>query len=73
MTRWQDVVDAESELAIEVQRVFDAYKHKTIATPRGDGSPRISSVLRIKLDGSPPQLLIQTWRPGRGLQSAFAD
>jgi hypothetical protein len=30
------------ELAARARRVFDAHKHKTIATLRGDGSPRIS-------------------------------
>lgn len=158
MARWQDVIDSEPELAAEVQAVFDAHKHKLIATLRRDGSPRISGiefeftagdvsfgtmprsrkredlrrdqrtelhsmsilpegdeltwrgdarisgrareitdaaersrftdtpanayplfvldierVVRIKLDGSPPHLLIQTWRPDRPLESTFAD
>ena len=33
----------------------------------------IERVVRIKLDGSPPHLLIQTWRPDRPLESTFAD
>lgn len=33
----------------------------------------IGRVMRIKLDGSPPHLLIQTWRPGQPLDSTFAD
>jgi hypothetical protein len=158
VTRWQDVVDSEPDFAAEVQRVFDAHKHKLIATLRRDGSPRISGiefeftagdvtfgmmprsrkrddlrrdqrtelhstsllpegdelawqgdarisgqareitdsgerarftespphayplfvldierVVRVKLDGSPPHLLIQTWHPGRPLESTFAD
>jgi hypothetical protein len=158
VTRWQDVVDSEPELAAEVQDVFDAHKHKLIATLRKDGSPRISGiefeftagdvsfgmmpnsrkrddlrrdprtelhstsllpeddalawrgdarisgrareitdaaersrftdtsprayplfvldidrVVRIKMDGSPPHLLVQTWRPDRPLESTFAD
>lgn len=158
MARWQDVVDSEPAFATEVQGIFEAHKHKTIATLRRDGSPRLSGlefefkggevtfgtmpgsqkrndlrrdprteihsasivpdgdegawpgdarlsgsvrevadpderarftdsppeahplfvldierVVRIKLDGSPPHLLIQTWRPGRPLESAFAD
>jgi hypothetical protein len=44
MARWQDVVDSEPDLAAEVQRVFDAHKHKTIATLRRDGSPRLSGL-----------------------------
>jgi len=33
----------------------------------------IERVVRIKLEGSPPHLLIQTWRPDRPLASTFAD
>jgi hypothetical protein len=158
LARWQDVVDSEPEFATEVRQVFDAYKHKTIATLRRDGAPRLSGlelefrsgevsfgmmpksrkcadlrrdrrteihsasvvpdggeeawpgdarisgrareitdpderarftdsppeayplfvvdidrVMRIKLDGSPPHLLIQTWRPGQPLDSTFPD
>lgn len=149
---------SDPAFAVEVQRVFDAHKHKTIATLRRDGSPRLSGleleftagdvtfgmmprsrkaadlrrdprmevhsasfiregeetawpgdarisgtareitdpderarytesppeahplfvldierVVRIVLDGSPPHLLVQTWRPGRPLESEFAD
>lgn len=158
MTRWQDVVDAEPDLAAEVQRVFDAHKHKTIATLRRDGSPRLSGleleftagdvtfgmmpgsrkaadlrrdprteihsasfilegeegswtgdarlsgrareiidpeerarytdtppgahplfaldierIVRIKLEGKPPHLMVYTWRPGRPVERAVAD
>lgn len=158
VARWQDVVDSEPDFASEVRTVFEAHKHKTIATLRRDGGPRLSGiefefnagevtfgmmpnsqkredlrrdprtelhstsidpegdeagwpgdarlsgrarevtdpderarftdappeayplfvldierVVRIKLDGSPPHLLIQTWRPGHALKSAFAD
>lgn len=44
MARWQDVVDSEPEFAGEVQRIFESHKHKTIATLREDGSPRISGI-----------------------------
>jgi hypothetical protein len=158
MARWQDVVDEEPAFAAEVQTVFDTHKHKTIATLRRDGSPRLSGlevefvggeaafgmmpasrkaadlrrdprteihstsvieegeeqswagdarisgrarevtdpeerkrytdappeahplfaldierVVRIKVEGKPPHLLVQTWRPGSGLERAFAD
>jgi Pyridoxamine 5'-phosphate oxidase len=158
MARWQDVVESEPDFAAEVLAVFDAHKHKTIATLRKDGSPRLSGlevdflggeltfgmmpasrkaadirrdprteihsasvieegeeqswpgdarisgrarevtdpeerkrytdappeahplfaldierVVRIKLEGSPPHLLVQTWRPGGGLERAFVD
>ena len=158
MARWQEVVDSEPVFAAEVQEVLDAHKHKTIATLRRDGSPRLSGlevdfaagdvtfgmmpgsrkladlrrdprteihsasfldegreeswsgdarlsgrareivdpkerarytntppeahplfvldierVVRIKIEGAPPHLLVQTWRPDRSLERAFAD
>jgi Pyridoxamine 5'-phosphate oxidase len=42
VSRWQDVVDAAPEFAERVQSLFQARKHKTLATLRSDGSPRIS-------------------------------
>jgi hypothetical protein len=42
MARWQTVEREAPELAAAVQRVFDAHKHKTMATLRADGGPRIS-------------------------------
>jgi pyridoxamine 5'-phosphate oxidase-like protein len=42
MARWAEVKLAAPELAAAVQRSFDAHKHKTMATLRKDGSPRIS-------------------------------
>lgn len=44
MARWQDVVDSEPAFAEAVQAIFAAGKHKTIATLRKDGSPRISGI-----------------------------
>jgi hypothetical protein len=44
MARWKDVEDAEPEFAARVRKIFDAHKHKTIATLRADGSPRISGI-----------------------------
>jgi len=44
MTTWRDVEQAEPEFAARVRRLFDAGKHKTIATLRADGSPRISGI-----------------------------
>jgi Pyridoxamine 5'-phosphate oxidase len=158
MARWQEVERSEPDFAAEVRAVFDTHKHKTIATLRKDGSPRLSGleleftagdvtfgmmprsrkaadlrrdprtevhsasfieegeemswigdarisgrareitdpderarytdtpleahplfvldierVVRIKLDGSPPHLLVQTWRPGRPIESELAD
>jgi hypothetical protein len=42
MAAWRDVQQAEPEFAARVRRLFDAGRHKTIATLRADGSPRIS-------------------------------
>ncbi|MET0741587.1 MAG: pyridoxamine 5'-phosphate oxidase family protein [Candidatus Nanopelagicales bacterium] len=42
MTSWQEFADEAPELAAEVKRRFDAHGHKTMATVRSDGSPRIS-------------------------------
>jgi hypothetical protein len=44
MARWKDMEDAEPEFAARVRKIFDAHKHKTIATLRADGSPRISGI-----------------------------
>ena len=158
MAGWQDVMDVESDFAADVQRLFDAHAHKTIATLRRDGSPRLSGielgfmagevtfgmmprsrkaadlrrdpraeihsasfivegdegswigdarisgrarevtdpderarytdtppaahpvfvmeierVVRIALEGSPPHLIVRTWRPGRPIERAVAD
>jgi len=42
---------AEPEFAQRVQALFDAYRHKTLATLRADGSPRISGIEVIFEDG----------------------
>jgi Pyridoxamine 5'-phosphate oxidase len=39
---WDEVAKNAPELAAAVQRSFDAHIHKTLATLRADGSPRIS-------------------------------
>jgi hypothetical protein len=44
MTAWQDVERAEPDFAQRVRGLFDAHRHKTIATLRADGSPRISGI-----------------------------
>ena len=44
MPRWEAIQQAEPEFAERVQRLFDAGRHKTIATLRADGSPRISGI-----------------------------
>lgn len=44
MTAWRDVERAEPEFARRVRGLFDAHRHKTFATLRADGSPRISGI-----------------------------
>jgi hypothetical protein len=44
MVSWREVVEAEPAFAARVQALFDAHKHKTIATLRADSSPRISGI-----------------------------
>lgn len=51
MTSWRDFEEAEPEFAQRVQRLFDAHQHKTIATLRADGSPRISGIEAEFVDG----------------------
>jgi hypothetical protein len=51
MTAWRDVEQAEPEFAGRVRALFDAYRHKTLATLRADGSPRISGIETIFEDG----------------------
>jgi hypothetical protein len=42
MPGWSDFEQEAPELAAEVRRRLDAHTHKTLATLRRDGSPRIS-------------------------------
>jgi hypothetical protein len=51
MTAWQDVERVEPEFAQRVRELFDAHRHKTVATLRGDGSPRISGIEATFEDG----------------------
>ncbi|WP_236790204.1 pyridoxamine 5'-phosphate oxidase family protein [Amycolatopsis sp. GM8] len=44
MTTWREFEEASPEFAQRVKTLFDAHKHKTIATLRADGSPRISGI-----------------------------
>ena len=44
MARWKDVEIEEPAFAAKVRALFDARKHKTLATLRADGSPRISGI-----------------------------
>lgn len=44
MARWSDIEAAEPAFATSVKALFDAHKHKTMATLRKDGAPRISGI-----------------------------
>jgi hypothetical protein len=44
MPAWGEFEKAEPEFASRVRQLFDAGRHKTIATLRADGSPRISGI-----------------------------
>lgn len=41
---WKEFETAEPAFAERVRALFDAHRHKTIATLRADGSPRISGI-----------------------------
>jgi hypothetical protein len=41
---WKAIEQAEPEFALRAQRLMAAGRHKTIATLRADGSPRISGI-----------------------------
>ncbi len=51
MTRWEAIEQAEPAFAERVRRLFEAGRHKTIATLRADGSPRISGIECEFVDG----------------------
>src|SRR5215470_8972027 len=51
VTAWRDFETAEPEFAQRVRALFDAHRHKTIATVRADGSPRISGIETAFEDG----------------------
>ncbi|MBE0609741.1 MAG: pyridoxamine 5'-phosphate oxidase family protein [Dehalococcoidia bacterium] len=51
MPAWRVIEEAEPEFAARVRRLFDAGRHKTIATLRADGAPRISGIECEFVDG----------------------
>jgi hypothetical protein len=51
MTSWSRFESAAPDLAAEVRRRLDAHVHKTLATIRLDGAPRISGTETILSDG----------------------
>ena len=51
MATWSEFAAAAPELAERVKQRFDAHKHKTMATIRKDGGPRISGTETSFQDG----------------------
>src|SRR5437588_4662980 len=51
MARWQEIVDSAPEFAAALRGHLDARVHKTIATIRADGAPRISGIETFFEDG----------------------
>ena len=51
MAAWTLIEQTEPEFAARVRALFDAGRHKTIATLRADGSPRISGIECEFVDG----------------------
>ena len=51
MPSWSDFEAAAPELAAEVRRRLDAHTHKTLATVRRDGSPRVSGTEATLAEG----------------------
>ena len=51
MTNWAEFAAAEPDLADRVKERFSIRKHKTLATVRKDGSPRISGIETEFVDG----------------------
>jgi hypothetical protein len=62
---WGEIEAEAPELASEARRIFDAHTHKTLATLRRDGSPRISGT---EVDFDDGELYIGSmWRAVKAL------
>jgi hypothetical protein len=44
MASWNEIETAAPQFAQTVRRLFDAHRHKVLATLRKDGSPRVSGI-----------------------------
>lgn len=44
MATWDELAEVEPDFATRVRSLFDAHKHKVLATIRQDGSPRVSGI-----------------------------
>jgi hypothetical protein len=70
MASWREFEEAEPEFAARVQELFDAFRHKTIATLRKDGAPRISGIECEFADG---QLKFGSMAGARKLDDLLRD
>ena len=70
MPTWSQFEAAEPELAAQVRKLFDAGRHKTIATIRADGGPRISGIECELKDG---ELRFGSMAPARKLADLHRD
>ncbi len=67
MTTWHAFEQAEPDFAARVRDLFEAGRHKTIATLRADGSPRISGIECEFADGELSFGSMTASRKGRDL------
>jgi hypothetical protein len=65
IARWTEIETEAPELTALAHRIFDSHKHKTIATLRRDGSPRISGIEIQFEDGD--LLIGSMWRAVKAL------
>ena len=70
MPAWSEIEQAEPELAARVREMFDVGRHKTIATLRADGAPRISGIECEFVDG---QLQFGSMNPARKAADLIRD
>ena len=68
MTAWQDLERVEPKFAQRVRELFDAHRHKTVATLRSDGSPRISGIEVTFEDGELAFVSMPNARKGADLR-----
>jgi hypothetical protein len=66
MATWQEFTEQAPELAARALERFEAHRHKTMATIRADGSPRISGT-EVPIHGG------QVWLGGMTGNRRFAD
>jgi hypothetical protein len=51
VSRWADVEAQAGEFAAEVRKLLDGRRHKTLATLRADGSPRVTGIETVFWNG----------------------